>query len=171
LISARIEWLGSYEVLNVDINPRVISSGFDIRTPFGAFSAKIPFLAPTGETLVFDQQENQIARIGLEGVTGRVYSIIISGGGYYQFGRDEKAKRTWTCKGEGRLLNISEGNKGQFSISDGKQEIAEAKKAWLTGDYAIKIFNDADFRLVVCVFVALNMRENQGSGAGIGIGG
>jgi len=52
-------------VLSVEISSRVISGGFDIRTPFGAFSAKIPFLAPTSETLVFDQQENQIARIGL----------------------------------------------------------------------------------------------------------
>lgn len=158
-------------MLNVEINSRVISSGFDIRTPFGAFSAKTPFLAPTSETLVFDQQENQIARIGLEGFASRNHYIIISYGGYYLFGRDEKAKHAWTCKGEGRLLSISKGSKGRFSISDGDQAIAEGKKAWLTGDYAIGVFNDPDFRLVVCIFIALSVRENQGAGIELRFGG
>jgi len=158
-------------VLNVEINSRVISSGFDIRTPFGAFSAKTPFLAPTSETLVFDQQENQIARIGLESFASGNHSIVISGGGYYSFGRNEKAKRTWTCKGERRLLSISEGSKGRFSISDRDQEIAEAKKAWLTGDFAISVLKDADFRLVVCILIALCVQEDQGAGVEMSIGG
>jgi hypothetical protein len=137
----------------------------------GHFPQKLPSLPLPSETLVFDPRENQIARIGSGGIASGNYYIIISGGGYYLVGRDKDAKRTWTCKGEGRFLSISEGSKRRFSISDGDQGIAEAKKAWLTEDYAIGIFDDADFKLVVCIFIALSLRENQRPGIEIVIGG
>jgi uncharacterized protein YxjI len=157
-------------VLNIEISSRVISSGFDIRTPSGEFSAKSSSDFLADEMMIFDPNGNQIARIGAEGFASRNHFIIISGGGYYLFGRDKTAKRTWTCKGEGRLLNLSEGSKGSFSVSDGDQEIAEAKKAWLTGDYAIRVCNDADFRIVLCIFITLSIREHQGAGIEISIG-
>lgn len=150
-------------MLNVLISSRVFSAGYDISTPVGIFSAKRVFLSSTEEILISDISGNQIARLGVESFFSRVYNIIISGGGFYQFDRDVKARRTWTCKGEGRLLSLSERSKRRFFISDGAQEIAEGKKAWYTRDYAIKVSSDADLRLVVCIFIALSLREHQSS--------
>jgi len=148
-------------LLNVQISSQVFSSGYDISTSVGGFSIKrVPL---SSEILVFDHSENQIARLGAESTFSMSYYIIITGGGYYQFGRDVKARRTWTCKGEGRLLRLSERIRRRFLISDGSQDIAEGTKAWYTRDFAIKVSNDTDLKLVVCIFIALSVSEYESS--------
>jgi hypothetical protein len=134
----------------------------DISTSLEAFSASKGFLAPTGELLVTDQAGNQIARLGSESSVSGAYDIIITGGGFYHFSRDKKARRTWICKGEGKVFNLSERSTRRYFISDGIQEIAEGKKAWCTRDYAIGVSKTEDFRLVVCIFIALGV-DQQGS--------
>jgi hypothetical protein len=128
-----------------------------------SFSAKRVPLSPTGEILIFNISKNQIARLGLESFLSGIYNIFITGGGFYQFGRDNVLRRTWICKGEGKLLHVSERSWRRFFISDGIQEVAECSKAWLTNDYAIRILDDADLKLVVCIFIALNQCEYQTS--------
>jgi hypothetical protein len=154
---------GSFEVLNVRICSRVFSRGFDIGTPVESLFARRVPLSPTGEILISNPSGNQIARLELESFLSSVYNIIISGGGFYQFGRDDKSRRTWTCKGEEKLLRISERNKRRYFISDGAEEIADGSKAWLANDYAIRVRKDADLKLVVCIFIALSVCEDETS--------
>ena len=157
-------WIGSnggFEVLNVRICSRLFSRGFDISTPVGCFTAKRVPLSPTGQVLIYDQSENQTARLERESFFSNVYSIFITGGGFFQFGRDRKSRRTWTCKGEGRSLRISERGWRKFFISDEAQEIADCSKAWFANDYAVRVFNDADLKLVTCLLIALSVCEHQ----------
>jgi uncharacterized protein YxjI len=155
--------VGAFKLLNVQISSRVLSEGYDISTPVGDFSAKKVIFSFTDKFLISDSSGNQIARLGVKSFFSRVYYIVFSGGGFYQFDRDAKAKRTWTCEGEGRLLSLSERSKRRFFISDGSQDIAEGTKTWYARDYAIKVANDSDLRLVVCIFIALSVREYQQS--------
>ena len=114
---------------------------------------------------MLDHTGNQVARLGLESLLSSVYNIIITGGGFYQFGRDGKLKRTWTCKGEERLLCLSEPSRRRFFISEGTQEIAEFSKAWYASDYVVSVSNNADLKLMICIVIALNESENPGSTA------
>ena len=154
-------------MLNVRISSRVFPRGFDISTPIESFSAKRIPLSLTGEILISNLSGNQIARLELESYIHKVYNIIITGDGFYQFNRDNKSKRTWTCKGEGKLLYISERRWRKFSISDGAQDIAACSKAWYANDYTIRVFNDEDMKLVICIFVALSVCEHQTTSAPI----
>jgi len=150
-------------VLNVRISSRVFSRGFEIGTPVESLSARRVPLSPPGEILISNPSGNQIARLELESFLSSVYNIIISGGGFYQFGHDDKSRRTWTCKGEGKLFCIEERGKRSFVVSDGDEEIADCSKDWLANDYAIRVFNDADLKLVVCIFIALSVSEHEPS--------
>jgi hypothetical protein len=106
----------------------MFSNGFDITTPVENLSTK---RSPFGETLVLNASGTQIARLGIESFFSSAYNIIISGGGFYQFDRDKNSRRTWTCKGEGRLLHLSEHRKRRFEIADESQRIAECSKDWV----------------------------------------
>ncbi len=152
-------------MLHLLISSRLFSSGFDISTPHGAFSTNKRFLSD--ECLIFDPSGNQIARVGPGSFVSSVYNIIITGGGFYEFGREKKGRRTWICKGEGKLFSMSEQSKRRFTLSDGTQQIAECKRAWWTGDYAINVLNDADLKLVVCIYIALSLSEHVVSGGPI----
>jgi uncharacterized protein YxjI len=148
-------------MLNIRISRHLFSSGFDISIPPENYSAKRVSLFPTGEILISNFSEKQIARVGRESFLSNVYNIIITGGGFYQFDRDNVTRKTWTCKGEGKLLCISERSRRRFSISEEDQVVAECSKAWFTNDYAIRVFNDAEWKLVVCIFIALSVREHE----------
>ena len=148
-------------MLNVRISSRVFSKGFDISTPMGIFSAKRVALSPTGEILISNPSGNQIARLELESFLSSVYNIIITGGGFYQFNRENKSRRNWICKGEGRLLRVSELSKRRFSISDGDLQIADCSKARFTNNYTIRILDDTELKVVVSIFVALSVCEHE----------
>jgi hypothetical protein len=154
-------------VLSIEVISRVFLRGFEISTPLGCFSTKrVPDL-PTEQILILDPSGNQAARLGLESSTCRglgsffsgVYNIIIIGGGFYQFGRDDKSRRAWICKGEDKLFRISERNSRKFLISDGTEGIADFSKARYASDYAVRVLNDADWKLVICIVIALDECE------------
>jgi hypothetical protein len=155
---------GSSEVFDVQIISRVFPQGIEIHTPLGVFSTKrVPDL-PTEEILILNHSEDQVARLGLEPtIFSRVYNIVITGGGFYQFCRDGNSGRTWNCKGEERLLCLSERSWRKFSISEGAEEIAVFSKAWCASDYKVRVSNDTDWKLVTCIVIALNESENVGS--------
>jgi hypothetical protein len=68
------------------------------------------------------------------------------------------SSRSWARKGEERLFRISE----QSSLaSEEAQEIAESSKSRFFNRYEIRVFNDADLKLVMCVFIALSLLEHQ----------
>jgi uncharacterized protein YxjI len=146
--------------MNVRISSRVFSNRFDIATSEETISAKKVPLSPLGEIHLSNTSGTQIARLGLESFLSSVYNIIISGGGFYQFGRDQNSKRTWLCKGEGRTLQISQ-DKRRFVITDEALKIAECSKARFTNDYAITVFNEEELKLVICIFLALCLCEHQ----------
>jgi hypothetical protein len=151
-------------VLDLAISSRVFSSGFDIKTPLGIFSAnKVP-LSLTSEIRILNASASQIARLEVESFFSSVYNILISGGGFYQFARDRSASRTWTCKGEGKLFRVSEKSSRRFLLSEEAQEFAECSKSRFFNDYEIRVYNDADLKLVMCVFIALSMLEHQSTG-------
>ena len=128
----------------------------------GFFTKRVPNL-PNDEILILNDSGDQVARLGLESLLRSVYNIIMRGGGFYQFGRDGNSERAWICKGEGKLLCISERSWRKFSISDGAEETASFSKDWLVNDYAVKVFNDSDLKLVICIVIALNESEYVGS--------
>jgi hypothetical protein len=144
-------------VLDIAISSRVFSSGFDIKTPMGLFSAEMV----TGEIRVLNAGGDQVARLEMAGLFTNTYNIIITGGGGYQFGRDEGSSRSWTCKGEGKLFRISEQRRRRFLVSDETQEIAEFSKSRFFSDYEVRVFNEADIKVVMCVVIALSRLENQ----------
>jgi hypothetical protein len=146
--------------MNVRISSRVFSKGFDISTPAETLSAKKVALSPLGEIHLLNASGTQIARLELESFLSNVYNIVISGGGFYQFGRDESSRRDWFCRGEGRTLQISE-KRRRFVIMDEARKIAECSKARFTNDYAITAFDEAELKLVICIFLALCLREHQ----------
>lgn len=148
-------------MLDVAISSRVFSSGFDIKTTMGVLSAKKVLLSPTGEIRILDDSANQIARLEVENLLSSVYNVIITGGGFYQFGRDGNSSRTWTCKGEGRLLRVSEKSNRRFLLSEEAQKIAECSKSRFFTDYKVRVFNDADLKLAICVFIALSLLKHQ----------
>jgi hypothetical protein len=41
------------------------------------------------------------------------------------------------------------------------QEIAECSKSHFFGDYKVRVFNNAEVKLMMCVFIALNLLEHQ----------
>jgi hypothetical protein len=94
-------------VLELAISSRAFSSGFDIKTPRGLFSAKRVPLSPTGEIQILIPSDSQIARLERESFFSSVYNVILSGGGFYQFARDKTSSRTWTCRGEGKRAAVS----------------------------------------------------------------
>jgi hypothetical protein len=144
-------------VLNATITSRAFSSGFDIRTPIGIYSAKkVPL---SSEIRLLDASDNQAARLQVESFLSSVYTIIITGGGFYRFGRD--GSETWICEGEGRLFRISETGKHRFLVIEGAQQIAECKKSRWFNDYEVDLFSHPDLKLMLCVFVALSELEYQ----------
>ena len=151
-------------MLDVVISSRVFSSGFDIKTPLGIFSAKKVPLSPTGEIRILNGSASQIARVEVESFFSSVYNVIITGGGFYQFARDGNSRRTWTCKGEGKLFRVSERGNRKFLVSEEAQEVAECLKSRFFGDYRVRVFNEADLKLMMCVFIALNRLEHQSTG-------
>jgi len=156
---------GASAVLDFSISSRAFKSGFEIKTPIGNFSANKVRLSPTGEFHIIDDSGNQIARLETEGFFSSVYNIIITGGGGYQFGRSADSSHQWACKGEGKLYRISEKEKRRFELS-AETPIAECSKAPMFNDYQIRVFNDVDLKLAICVFIALSLLEYQ-SDAGI----
>jgi uncharacterized protein YxjI len=151
-------------LLDATITSRTFSTGFDIRTPIGIFTAKKVPLSPTGEVRILDPSGNQAARLETESFFSSVYNIIIRGGGFYQFGCSEDSNQKWTCKGEGKLFCISEKPNRKFDFSEDAQKIAECSKSRFSTDYKVKVFNDADLKLVMCVFIALSLLEHQSTG-------
>ena len=150
-------------MLDVAISSRAFTSGFDIKTPVGIFSAEKVRLSPTGEIRILDSSASQIARIEAESFFSSVYNIIITGGGFYQFGRDGDSSQAWVCKGEGKLFRVSLNKGWKFFISEEAQEIAECSRSRFFNDYEVRVFNDADLKVVMCIFIALSQLEYQSS--------
>jgi uncharacterized protein YxjI len=149
---------GDNDQVNVQINSRFFSKGYDLITPSGNFSAAF---SPFGEMLVSNVSGTQIARITNVSLLSNAYDIIISGGGLYQFNRDRNLRGCWICTGEGRVLQLSRGKGQQFTIIEEAETIAEGAKAWLTGNYAVNVLKAADFKLVICIFIVLKMSNDQ----------
>jgi uncharacterized protein YxjI len=147
--------------MDVRITSRAFARGFDITTPVETFSARKVPLSPLGEIQISKSAGIQIARLARESLLSSIYSIILSGGGFYRFTRDKNARRTWICKGEGKLLRLSERKKRRFVLSDEEQEIAESSKSWLNSNFAIRVHDDADAKLVICISLALSQLEYQ----------
>jgi len=97
----------------------------------------------------------------MESVFSSIYNIILTGGGFYQFRRERISSQTWTCNGEGKLFRISEVSNRRFRVADEDLEIADGSKSLLSNDYEVRVFNDADLKLVMCVFIALSLLEHQ----------
>ena len=148
-------------MVDATISSRAFSSGFDIKTSVGNYSAKKVALSPTGEFHILDSSGNQIARLEFESFFSNIYNVIINGGGFFQFERDGDARRAWTINGEGKLLRISERSRRKFLLSDGSQEIAECSKSRFFCEYQVRVFNEPDLRIVLCAFIALSLREHQ----------
>ena len=147
-------------MLDVAISSRAFSSGFEIRTPAGIFSARKVPLSPTGEIRIVDAAGSQVARLEAASLFSCTYNIIVTGGGFYQFGRGSSS-RSWTCKGEEKLFSIAEQSDRKFLVTEESREIAECSKSRFFNDYEAKVFNDADLKLVMCVFIALSLLEHQ----------
>lgn len=147
-------------MLDVSNTSRAFTRGFDVRTSIGTFSAKKVRLSPKGEFRIFNDSGDQIERMEYESFFCAVYNIIITGGGFYQFERSRDSSREWTCKGEGRLLRISEREKRKFDLF-AEAQIAECSKSRLFNHYEIRVFSDADLKLAICVFLALSLLEHQ----------
>lgn len=148
-------------MLDITISSRVFSSGFEIRTSAGIFSARKVPLSPTGEVRILNAEGSQVARLEVASFFGSIYNLIITGGGFYQFGRDPGSSRSWTCKGEENLFRISAQSSLRFLVAEGAQEVAECSKSRFFNDYEVRVFNDADLKLIVCVFIALSLLEHQ----------
>jgi hypothetical protein len=134
-------------VLDLAISSRAFSSGLDIKTPLGIFSAKKVPLSPTGEILILTSSAIPIARLERESFLSSVYNVIISGGGFYQFARDKSLSRTWTCNGEGKLFRVSEMSNRRFLFSERARDVAEfTKSSRFLNDYEIRVFNDEDLK-------------------------
>ena len=140
----------------------MFSSGFDITTPAEVLSAK-KSLSSSGEMHIFNASGTQIARLGQEQESffRTVYNIIISGGGFYQFGREKGSSRIWFCRGEERLYQVSEGSRRRFEIADETEKIAEYSKALFANDYAVTVINEVELKLVICIVIALSLSEHQ----------
>jgi hypothetical protein len=110
--------------------------------------------------LIFNALGTQIARLEPESFFSNAYNITISGGGFYQFGRDKDGRRTWACKGEGRLLQVSEHRRCRFEITEANQRIAKCSKDRFGNDYAI-LADDPELKLVICIILALSESEHQ----------
>jgi hypothetical protein len=150
------------ELLRVRMSSRAFPSGFEIATPLGNFSAREQFLSPLSEILIANSSGVGIARLRAESFLSSVCDIIISGGGFYQFGRDRKVAKSWVCKGEGRLLRLIEGKKRTFHLAtDEAQAVAECVKDRFSNNYTVDICDQEDLKLVICIFIALSRSEHQ----------
>jgi len=147
-------------VLDLSISSRAFTSGFDVKTPLGNYSANKVRLSPTGEFRILDDSGNQIARLEKEGFFSSAYNIIITGGGGYQFERNADSNHEWACKGEGKLYRISEKEKRRFELS-AETPIAECSKSRMFNDYQISLFDDVHLKLAICVFITLSLLEYQ----------
>jgi len=139
----------------------MFAAGFDVKTPTGFFKAKKVPLSPTGEHRILNSSGSQIARIEAESFLSRIYNIIITGGGFYQFRCSADSNRKWTCEGEGDLFSVSEHANGKFDLTRDTQKIAECSKSRFFSDYEIRIHSDNDLKLAMCVFIALSLVEHQ----------
>jgi hypothetical protein len=148
--------------MNIQISKRAFTRGFDIVTPMGTFATKG---GDFGETLVCNPSGAQVARLGLESRLSRKYNIIITGGGFYQFGRDKSRKRAWVCSGEGRSFRVSEGKKRTFDITEDTRTVAKCSKALFSNDYATTVDDESELKLVICIFLALSLSEHQSDAA------
>lgn len=158
----------SKAMLTATIGSRAFSTGFVIRTNSGIFKTEDVSPAPfSSETHLLDPSGNQIARMQAESLMSDVCNIIITGGGFYQFARDPASSRgwnreNWVCKGEGRILLISQKNSRDFIVSDEKGEIATYSKAGILDDYTMTFNSDSDLKLLICISVQL-IRSQQSS--------
>lgn len=151
------------KALDATISSRAFSSGFEIKTPGETFYAEKVPLSLSGEVRILNGSGHQIARIESENCLSSVYNIIMTGGGFYQFARDGNSGRAWTCKGEGKLFSISEETSRNFLMCEQAQQIAEGLKSRFFRDYHVRVFNEGDWKLVMCAFVALSELEHQSS--------
>jgi len=149
--------------MKIRISPRTFGAGLDISTPLETYSTKKP-LAPFGDTHVLNSRGTQVARLGPESLFSGAYNIIISGAGFYRFSRDENSKQTWICRGEGRLLQVSRTRRVWIVIDDAGQKVAEGSKARFASDYEIALVDEAEFKLVMCIFLAVHFSEGQSAG-------
>jgi uncharacterized protein YxjI len=144
--------------VNIHFQSHAFSNGFDIATPSETLRAAA---SPFGEMLISNAAGTQIARVAKESLLGSVYDIVISGGELYQF--EHAGWRHWTCTGGGRTFQLREENLHRFVLEAESKSIAEGSKEWLTGNYTVTLLEDADFKVVVCIFMALSMIMDRGA--------
>ena len=148
--------------VNIKISSRAFSHGFDITTPRETFSVDV---SPFGELLILNVSGTQIARVTKESFLGSVYDVIISGGGFYQINHDKGLKERWTCEGEGKTIHFSKEAGSRFVLEEKALKIAECKRTWFDNDWAITLVDEAQFKLVACIFLVLSLSEDRHSGA------
>jgi hypothetical protein len=152
--------------MDIRIGSRAFSNGFDITTPAETFTAKE---SPLEGILLYNPVGTQIARVAARSFFGSEWNIVISGGGGYQFCRESFFATNLICKGEGRTIGIHIenvhwfGNAHRFEISEGVQTIAECSRAAFSNDYDVSLVEESDFKLVVCIVLALTMSEQSSS--------
>jgi uncharacterized protein YxjI len=150
--------------MNIRINSRAFSNGFDISTPAETLTTDN---SSFGELLIHNSVGTQIARVVQASLFSSENNIIISGGGGYQFRRHGTFTPNWKCEGEGRMLEIREivgrwfSARYRFAISDGAQAIAEFSRTLFSNRYEVNLLEEGDLKLVICMVIALSMSERS----------
>ena len=159
-------------MLTATLGSRAFSSAIEIRTASGTFKAENVSLSPfSSETRVLDSSGYQVARMQAESYLSSVWTIVITGGGFYQLkDRPDSSRRwfrgwnrgNWICTGEGRTLHISQEDSRTFIVSDDTGEIASCSKSGYLEDYTLAVHNDSDLKLMICIFVWLYRDQLSG---------
>jgi hypothetical protein len=150
--------------VDVTIQQRFISNGYEIIAAGETFNAKNIYLSSTGEVQLNNGHGTQVARIELESFFSSIYNIIISGGGFYQFSLDSETKHAWICKGEGEVYRIVDHGKRNFSVDHNDGQIASFSKSLFDNHYCVHVKDETNLKLVLCMVLAQSVSEHNKSG-------
>jgi uncharacterized protein YxjI len=154
-------------MLEIAITSHAFSSGFDIETPLGSYSAKRKLLSAKSETSIQDAARSPVARIEKESFLSNVTNVFIAGGPQYQLSRQGFFGCNWTCAGEGRTLQITSRSSRNFQVMEHNTVVAECKRDWFSGHSSIRVEKDSDFKLMMCLSLFMVIEQADSADAAV----
>jgi uncharacterized protein YxjI len=147
-------------------------SQYEIETPGGICSARKKFFSWNDKLQITAPHRAIVARI-----TGKFscfrsrYSFELSDGSVYRFWGEKIWKGVLVCEGCKERIRLYQHKGLNYSLLQNKTQVAAFSKNAVTigsGDqYEIRVNDDANLIVVICIVLAIDLSENEGNNTSI----
>jgi uncharacterized protein YxjI len=146
-----------------------LSSKYEIATPGAIYSARKAFLSLCDKVELFAPHGRVLATIRGHFSFRTKYDFELSDGKVYHFWCEKLWRGVFTCESAGESFRLYQHKGLNFSIFQNDSQIAAFTKNKVTigaGDrYAIRINDDGNLIVVICMVLALDCAEHEDDSA------